>query len=229
MKGRLSLIALSLVLMLAAAGCVQVPVSGQWDFGIKKATIFGAKRIGQDFYVSDRNLTRIDIFLFPSKTIKVRQRQRERRSALHRLKGKNLTMDLYSLPNRKHLVSLSLPAGKIRTAQMHAFAFKPLAGSKHRRYYFELKAPTLNRETAVAVRLTDLDRYKEGAAFINNRRLADADLGFQTYINMTSIILAHSVASRLAADPPFMAVWGPIVLLVLVAAIGAWRRERLVT
>lgn len=223
---KLAAILVGLALVLPAAGCVQVPVSGQWDFGIKKASIYGQETAGQEFYVSDRNLTRIDIFLYPSRAIKTKQRQRARRPALQRLKGKNLTMDLYSLPKRERLATISRPVGKIRAARMYSFTFKPIGGSKHRRYYFELKAPDLTSELAVAVRLTDLDRYKDGTAFANNRQLADADLGFQAYINMTSIILVHSVASRLAADPPFMVAWGLIVLLVLAAAVLARRRER---
>jgi hypothetical protein len=215
--------------MLALAGCVQVPVSGQWDFGTKKAPVYGNERIGQDFYVSDRNLTRIDVSLYPSRLLKSGQAMRDRRAALRRLKGQSLTMSLYSLPDKERLVSRALPAGRIKATRMYSFTFKPIAGSKQRRYYFELKSPGLTRESAVAVRITGADRYKEGAAFINDERRADADLGFQTYINMTSIILAHSVASRLAADPAFMALWGLMVLSVLVAAILARRRERLVT
>ena len=228
MRGRVCLV-LPLLLILTLAGCVQVPVSGQWDFGTKKALVYGNERVGQDFNVSDRNLTRIDVSLHPSRLIKADQAMQDRRVALRRLKGKSLTISLYSLPDKERLVSRALAAGKINATRMYSFTFKPIAESKRRRYYFELKAPGLTRESAVAVRITGADRYKEGAAFINDERRADADLGFQTYINMTSIILAHSVASRLAADPVFMALWGLMVLSALVAAIMARRRERLVT
>jgi len=223
------LMVLSLIIILTATGCVQVPVSGQWDFGVNKADIYGRRTAGQDFYVSDRNLTRIDIFLYPSNLIKPKQRPRVHRLAWRRLKGKYLTLSVYSLPERERLVAYKLPVDKIRTARMHIFPFKPIAASKRRRFYFELKAPSLTPGSAVAVKITDHNRYKEGAAFIGGKRLAAADLGFQVYIDMTSVILFHSIASRLEADPLFMAAWGLVILLVLISTIMAWRRGRLVT
>ncbi|MDP1808515.1 MAG: hypothetical protein Q8L35_03155 [Actinomycetota bacterium] len=220
------LIALSLIIILSATGCVQVPVSSQWDGGAKKADIYGRRTAGQDFYVSDRNLTRIDIFLYPSSTIKPKQRPEARRQAWRRLKGKYLTLSVYSLPGRERLVRYELAVNKIRTARMYILPFKPIAASKRRRFYFELKAPSLTPGSAVAVKITDHNRYKEGAAFIGGKRLAGADLGFQVYIQMTSTILVHSIASRLEADPLFMAGWGLLVLLVLTATILAWRSGR---
>lgn len=221
--------ALSLIIILSATGCVQVPVSGQWDFGVKKADIYGERTAGQDFYVSDRNLTRIDIWLYPSNMIKPKQRPEAQRQAFRRLKGNYLNLSVYSLPGRERLVTYDLPVNKIRTARMYILPFKPIAASKRRRFYFELKAPALTSGSAVAVKITDHNRYGEGAAFIGGRRLADADLGFQTYIEMTSVTLVHSIAARLAADPPFMAGWTLLILLVLTATILAWRRDRLVT
>lgn len=224
-----SLMALSLIIIIAASGCVQVPVSGQWDFGAKKAEIYGERTAGQDFYVSDRNLTRIDIWLYPSNLIKAKQRPEVQRQAWRRLKHDRLKLSVYSLPGQERLVEYDLPVNKIREARMYIVPFESIAASKRRRFYFELKAPSLTPESAVAVKITGHNRYKEGAAFISGNRLADADLGFQTYIEMTSITLVHSIAARLAADPYFMAAWILLILLVLSATILAWRRDRFVT
>lgn len=218
----LSLFFVILLSTLSAAGCVQVPISGQWDFGVKELRVFKKTRVGQDFYVSDRNLTRIDVFLYPSKARRAKMSARERRKVSSALKGKQVTLKLYSLPERRRVIKMDLAVNKIKAARMYAFTFKPLPDSKHRRYYFELEAPDLGRESAVAVRATTLDRYKEGSAFSGAEPMPSADLGFQTYIDMTAIILVHSIAARLAADVPFMAVWGFLVLITAAAALREW-------
>lgn len=219
----------SLVLVLTVAGCVQVPVSGQWDFGTRKATIYGDNVVGQDFYVSDRNLNRIDIFLYPSRIIKPTEEGKIPRQAWRELNSEYLTINLYSLPEKERLITSKLSVGRIREARMYTFPFEPIASSKQKRFYLELKAPSLTSRSAVAVRMTDLDRYKGGTAFIEGQSRADADIGFQTYIQMTSIVLIHSIVSRLASDPLFMVVWGLAVLFVFSAAMIAWRRDRLVS
>lgn len=225
MKRSLKLFPILFVVLLSTlsvAGCVQVPISGQWDFGVKELQVYEKTRAGQDFYVSDRNLTRIDVFLYPSKARRVKMTARERRQVSRGLKNKDVTLNLYSLPERRRVKKMTLAVNKIKTARMYAFTFKPLAGSKHRRYYFEMEAPDLDRASAVAVRATTLDRYKEGSAFSDGKAMPSADLGFQTYIDMTSIILIHSIGARLAADIPFMAVWGFLVLLVAAATLREW-------
>ena len=223
------LMALSLIITLSATGCVQVPVSGQLVRSSRKAGIYGRRTAGQDFFISDRTLTRIDIFLYPSRSIKPKQLPGARRLAWRRLKGKYLTLSVYSLPGRERLVRYDLPVNKIRTARVYSLPFKPVTASKHRRFYFEVKAPALTPGSAVAVKITDHSWYKDGAAFISGRRLAVSDLGFQTYIEMTPLTLVHSIAARLEADPLFMGVWVLLVLLVLTATILVWRRDRLVT
>ena len=227
MMRRLILLGLVIVFTLTAAGCVEVPVSGQWDFGIRSVPVYGRQRIGQDFNVSDRNLTRVDIFFYPSRILKGR-RGAQRRLALRSLKGKDVVLRLYGLPEKKPVAISRLPVAKVRDTRMYAFRFKPLASSKHRRFYFELEAPSLVSATAVSVRMTEIDRYKDGNAFINGRARAGADLGFQSYIDMTAVVLIHSVAARLAADLPFIVVWSLMVLAVLALTIRAWWRQRLI-
>lgn len=225
---RLILLVSIIALSLTAAGCVEVPVSGQWDFGIRSVPIYDRERIGQDFNVSDRNLTRVDIFFYPSRILKSHRGPERRRLALRSLKGKDVILRLYALPERNPIVVSRLPVVKVRDAGMYTFRFKPLANSKHRRFYLELEAPSLVSTTAVSARMTEIDRYKDGTAFINGRARADADLGFQSFIDMTTVVLIHSVAARLAADLPFMAVWSLMVLAVLALTVRAWWRQRLV-
>ena len=206
------------------SGCVQVPITGQWNYGVRQVPLYGDRMFGQDFYVTDRNLTRVDIFFYPSKLLKGKMKDRERRQVMRSLKGKNILVKVYSLPDRIKVAQFKFPSRAVRESKMYAFVFDPVTDSKRRRFYFDVEAPELTAEQAVSVRLTGIDRYKGGKAYINNVAQKDADLGFQTFIDMTASQLSHSIFARLTTDINFLIFWLALVSLVFVGAADAWRR-----
>ncbi len=227
MKRRAAIIAKVLMVVILAtliSGCVQVPITGQWDYGVRQVPLYGDRKFGQDFYVTDRNLTRVDIFFYPSKLLEGKKKVRERRQAMRSLKGKNIVMSMYSLPERRLLAQFKFPSRAVQESKMYAFVFDPVTDSKRQRFYFDVEAPGLTAEQAVSVRLTGIDRYKNGRAYINDVAQKNADLGFQTFIDMTGSQLLHSIYARLTADINFLIFWIALVFLVFVGVVDAWWR-----
>ena len=219
---RLFLAVALVVFAAAASGCVYVPISGQGDFGVRQASLFGERRIGQEFYVGDRNLARVDVYLFPSKILRSAKNAKNRKLISRTLGGKSLFVKVFALPEKTKVAELKMPVSKIRDAKMYAFVFKPVANSKKKRFYVEVQAPEVTSDLSLAVKLTSLDHYKDGQAYINGEPQADADLGFQTYIDMSFRQLVNSIGARLAADPIFVLAWAALVLVVMVLTAMAW-------
>ncbi len=219
---KISIILIGMFFVTLISGCVQVPITGQWDYGVRQVPLYGDRRFGQDFYVTDRNLTRVDIFFYPSKLLEGKMKDRERREAMGNLKGKNIIVKIYSLPDRLKVAQFKFPSRAVRESKMYAFVFDPVADSKRQRFYFDVEAPGLTAGQAVSVRLTGIDRYKDGQAYINNVAQKDADLGFQTFIDMTASQLFHSIFARLTTDINFLIFWIALVFLVFVGVVNAW-------
>lgn len=208
------------------AGCSEVPIIGQRDFGERKLDVYGSQVAGQEFFSTDRNLTRIDIFLNPSRSLKDKSLLKERRRALKLLTGKNVIVRVYSWPDKELLVSLKQPAKKIRSSGMYKFAFEPLPTSKQQKYFLEVRAPQLTRGQAISVSMTNIDRYGEGRAFRNGRAVEGSDLRFLPFIWMNGRMLLNSGVSRLSADIGFFVFWMGAILIVSVLTVLTWWRAR---
>jgi hypothetical protein len=224
MVKRVGLVAAALLILLSA-GCAQVPLVGQSNFGGRQEPLFGEKRVGQDFVSSDRNLNRVDVYLYPSKILVPDQDTGERRRAERRLAGKSVVMRLSSGPEGRRLATVAIPATRVAEPGMHSFKFEPIAESKGRGYYWEIAAPELTDKLAMAVALTHVDRYGEGRAYVDGEAQPESDARFEPYIRMNSRMLFGSIASRLLSDRPFMVVWGLMVSAVFVGAVAAWRAD----
>jgi hypothetical protein len=219
-----ALAAVAAAFLLVSAGCAQVPLADQAKYAGKRQPLHEETRIGQEFGASDRNLNRVDVFLYPSKLMKSELSPRESNRVKQRLLEKNVVLVLYDKPGGRKLATAKRSAATITEKGLYAFKFGPIADSKHKRYYFELRAPDLTEQSAIAVALTNVDRYDGGRAYVNGEPLEDSDMRFQPYIRMNTRMLANSMAARLWSDRLFMAVWGLIVTAVLVVVIDSWRR-----
>ncbi len=221
-----------LVALVSLAGCVDVPIVGQGGYGESKFNLYGERRVGQEFFSTDRNLNRIDIWLNPSRALKGKDSVLERREVLGRLTGKNVIFRLYELPSGsieptedRRVLTLRLPTRKIRNASLYQLSFKPLPDSQRRRYLLELQAPDLSRDLAVSVGITHIDRYSEGRAVLNGVPADGRDLRFLPFIRMNSRMVASSAYSRFRADTPFTLFWLGLIGLTAGATIWLWRRD----
>lgn len=217
--------------LVSLAGCVDVPIVGQGGYGESKFDLYGERRVGQEFFSTDRNLKRIDIWLNPSRALKGKDSVLERREVLGRLTGKNVIFRLYELPpgsikptEDRRVLTLRLPTRKIRNASLYQLSFKPLPDSQRRRYLLELRAPDLSKDLAVSVGITRIDRYSEGRAILNGVPADGRDLRFLPFIRMNARMVASSAYSRLRADTPFTLFWLGLVGLTGGATIWLWRR-----
>ena len=210
-------------LLVALAGCSQVPIVGQADFGEDKLPVYDERRVSQEFFSTDQNLTRLDIFFYPSAALAGKKSLAERRVVLRRLTGKNVVIRVYSLPQRRVLAELKQPMRKMRQATMYKFNFAPVQASKEKPYLIEISAPDSSRGLAVSVGLTSIDRYAHGQARLNGRALGGSDIRFQPYIEMSAAMLFNSVGGRLLKDTPFLALWVALVIATAVLALFAWR------
>ena len=220
-----------LVALVSLAGCVDVPIVGQAGHGESKFDLYGKRRVGQEFFSTDRNLDRIDIWLNPSRALKGKDSVTERREVLGRLTGKNVVFRLYELApgsieptEERRVLTLRLPTRKIRNAALYKLSFKSLPDSQRRRYLLELRAPGLSEELAVSVGITHIDRYTEGRAVLNGIPTDGRDLRFLPFIRMNARMVAGSAFSRLRADTPFTFFWLGLIGLTTGATVWLWRR-----
>ncbi len=220
-----------LVALVSLAGCVDVPIVGQGGYGESKFDLYGERRVGQEFFSTDRNLDRIDIWLNPSRALKGKDSVLERREVLGRLTGKNVVFRLYELPSgsiepteERRVLTLRLPTRKIRNAALYKLSFKPLSNSQRRRYLLELRAPDLSKDLAVSIGITHIDRYTEGRAILNGVPADGRDLRFLPFIRMNARMVASSAFSRLRADTPFTLFWLGLIGLTAGATVWLWRR-----
>jgi hypothetical protein len=216
-------LAVAVSFIILSAGCADVPLADQLKYSGKRQLLYGNTRVGQEFSSSDRHLNRIDVFLFPSKLMSDEESSRENKLAKQRLQEKHVLLHVYDKPGGRRLARVKRPAATITDKGLYVFRFEPLAESKQKQYYFELQAPGLTEESAIAVAVTDVDRYDGGRAYLNGEPLAESDTRFQPYIRMNARMLANSMAGRLWSDRPFVVVWGLIVAATLVAAVRSWR------
>ncbi len=216
-------ILLAMTVLAILSGCAQVPLAGQTSDGAKEY-FWGAKRVGQTFLSSDRNLNRIDVYLYPSRALAGKKSNASRAPILDNLEGKPAVLKLFSYPEKKLLAESRRPAEKVKPG-FDRFSFDPLPGSKGRQYYFEIQAPKLTSETAIAVAFATEGGYAQGEAHIDGEPIARRDLRFKPVIMMGARMLANSVASRLAGDPVFMIFWGLLVALTAGALIAVLRRD----
>lgn len=220
--------------LVSLTGCVDVPLVGQGSFGASKFDLYGERRVGQEFFSTDRNLDRIDIWLNPSRALKGKDSVTERREVLGRLTGKNVVFRLYELPRgslepteERRVLTLRLPARKIRNAALYKLSFKPLPDSQRRRYLLELRAPGLSKDLAVSAGITHIDRYPKGRAVLNGVPVKGRDLRFVPFIRMNARMVANSAFSRFRADTTFSLFWLGLIGLTTGAVVWLWRRSDL--
>jgi len=79
----------------------------------------------------------------------------------------------------KDLVTIRLPAIRIKNDAFHIFKFTPLENSKGREYFFLIESPDGRKDHAIGCYYTFLDSYPGGKAFVDNRPLP-GDLAFIT-------------------------------------------------
>ena len=219
------------VALVSLSGCVDVPLVGQRSHGASKFDLYGARRVGQEFFSSDRNLDRIDIWLNPSRALKGKDALMERREVLSRLTGKNVVFRLYEIrpgllepTEERPVLTIQLPAKKIRNASLYKISFKPLSDSQRQRYLLELRAPGLTKDLAVSAGITYIDRYPQGHAVLNGMPAKDRDLRFVPFIRMNARMVANSAFSRLRADASFTLFWLGLIGLTTGATVWLWRR-----
>jgi hypothetical protein len=205
------------ILLILLSGCSQVPLSGQNSYGERQLSFYGSHWVGQEFYSSDRNLSRVDVFLNPPKVVQGK--------TLKNLARKNVVARIYSMPDKKLAATSKIPVTKISRAAMYAFKFGQLTGSRRKHYFLKLQTTGLTKSQAISVDISRSDRYLNGRAFYDGKPL-DSDLRFLPFINMNARMVLNSSASRLRVDVDFLIFWIACILATATLTVLAWRRAR---
>jgi len=229
-----------LLLLLATiffSGCTLIPIAGQPWYGKYKFKLSGDTVVSQRFYVSDRNLTMINLYLQPSYELKQLKKPKElfllpankfkqvKKAKPVSLTKKQLLLTLQD-DQGKVLRTVFLPLKKINSSGFYSFKFKPLSQSKQKWFRFSLKLtgqPKVPVVLAVAARARQYPGYH---LWLNKQIYPEMMLKFQPYIKPTFLMVMHSIGWRLLADKPFLFTYLIFMFLLFILVIVSWRQAK---
>lgn len=229
-----------LLLILATfvfSGCTLTPIAGQSWYGNYKLKLSGSTVVSQRFYVSDRNLTMINLFLQPSYELKQLRKPKElflpaasKLSQVKQVKPVSLAKKqlLLSLQDDqgKLLRTVSLPLKKIKHSSFYSFKFKPVPDSKQKWFRFSLSLSGQPRVPVLLAVAAQAQKYPGYRLYLNKQPYPGMILRFQPYIQPTFLMVIHSIGWRLLTDKPFFFTYLIFMFMLFILTLVSWQQTK---